>query len=391
MRFAILLNRSASVPTKSVHGNLLTGTITAGDEVLVLPGVETNVIESIKRKGRPYQTCETSTDIELSLTDEICYPPGSFITSIKSPPETTDQFQAELHWRGADDLLPGRSYRVQTANHSVMGYVSKLKFVGKKDTAHPLAAPTLRAGEVGLCNFALSIPIVIDAYADNTVTGSFTVLDEETGELLASGFVVHGLSRATNVRRQRLDVGKNIRSTIKQQKPCVLWLTGLSGSGKSTIANLVEKKLLAAARHTYLLDGDNIRQGLNRDLGFTDADRVENIRRVAETAKLMVDAGLIVITSFISPFRAERSMARNLFESGEFFEVFVDTPFHVCEQRDPKGLYRKARAGAIKNFTGLDSPYEEPADADIHLRTTEEEAEAAAARVVAYLEKQLTS
>jgi len=243
----------------------------------------------------------------------------------------------------------------------------------------------LALNEVGYCNFALSQPLAFDPYRDNRDLGGFILIDRFTNATVGAGMIDFGLRRATNVHWQALDVNKATRAGMKGQKPAILWFTGLSGSGKSTIANLVEKALTAEGRHTYLLDGDNVRHGLNRDLGFTDADRVENIRRVGETAKLFLDAGLIVLVSFISPFRSERRMARELVGAGEFIEIFVDTPLEVCMTRDPKGLYEKARAGTIKNFTGIDSPYEPPERAQLTIRTVEAPAEIQAETILRYL------
>lgn len=283
--------------------------------------------------------------------------------------ELPDQFQAVLDWLGDQELLPGRVYQLACGTHRVRATVTRIKFRLADDQVSHVAATTLLQGQRGVCNLALarSLPIATDDPA--MAGGEFRLEDPDTGALLATGTVQHGLRRASNLHWQTLTINKQSRADALGQKPCVVWLTGLSGSGKSTIANLLEQKLLAAGKHSYLLDGDNIRHGLNRDLGFTDADRVENIRRVAETARLMADAGLIVITSFISPFRAERIMARALFEPGEFVEVFVDASLAECERRDPKGLYRKARRGEIKNFTGFDSPYEPPASPELRIET----------------------
>jgi bifunctional enzyme CysN/CysC len=283
-------------------------------------------------------------------------------------------------------MLPGRSYYLKAGSRLVGAAVTELKHqVDIEDTFKPLAAKTLELNDIGLCNLSLAEPIAFDPYDENRATGSFILIDRFSNATVAAGMIRFGLRRATNIHRQALDLNKSVRATALGQRPCVVWFTGLSGAGKSTVANLVEKKLHLLGRHTYLLDGDNVRHGLNRDLGFTDADRVENIRRVAETAKLFVDAGLIVLVSFISPFRSERDMARAIVEQGEFVEVFVDAPLEVAEARDPKGLYRKARAGEIRNFTGIDSPYEPPAQPEIHLDTTAHDAEELAERVIAWL------
>jgi bifunctional enzyme CysN/CysC len=284
-------------------------------------------------------------------------------------------------------LLPGRPYLLKAGARTVNAAVSELKHLVDIESFKLLAAKTLNLNDIGLCNLSLSEPIAFDAYDDNRQTGSFILIDRFTNATVAAGMIRYGLRRATNIHWQALAVNKHGRADLKGQRPCILWFTGLSGAGKSTIANLVEKKLHLLGRHTYLLDGDNVRHGLNRDLGFTDADRVENIRRVAEAAKLFIDAGMIVLVSFISPFRSERNMARELVEGGEFIEVFVDAPLAVVEARDPKGLYRKARAGEIKHFTGIDSPYEPPLTPDLRLDTTIADANELADRVVAHLQR----
>jgi bifunctional enzyme CysN/CysC len=280
-----------------------------------------------------------------------------------------DQFAANIVWFDEQALLPGRSYLLRTETDQVSATVSELKHrIDVNNFAHE-AAKKLELNEVGVCTIATRLPIAFDNFSDNRSTGSFILIDRMTNATVAAGMILHPLRRASNIHWQALQVNRAARAALKEQRPAVLWFTGLSGSGKSTIANLLEKKLHVAGKHTYILDGDNVRHGLNRDLGFTDEDRVENIRRVAEVAKLMVDAGLIVIVSFISPFRAERRFAREIMGEGEFVEVFVDTPFEECARRDPKGLYAKALSGEIKNFTGLDSPYETPEAAEIHLKT----------------------
>jgi bifunctional enzyme CysN/CysC len=284
-----------------------------------------------------------------------------------------------------DELLPGRQYLVKIGTRLVPASVTELKHKVDVNTLDHMAAKTLALNEVGYCNVSAGQPIAFDPYTENRDTGGFILIDRFTNATVAAGMIDFGLRRATNVHWQALDVNKSSRAEVKLQRPCVLWFTGLSGSGKSTIANLVEKTLFAQGQHTYLLDGDNVRHGLNRDLGFTDADRVENIRRVAEAAKLFVDAGLIVLVSFISPFRSERRMARDMLRPGEFLEIFVDTPIEVCIDRDPKGLYLKAQHGEIKNFTGIDSPYELPETAEITVQTVGCEPEALAGKIVEYL------
>jgi len=281
-----------------------------------------------------------------------------------------------------DVLLPGRSYLFKTGASVVPAQVSSLKHKVNVNTLEQQAGKTLSLNEIGVCNLSLSKAIAVDAYNDNRTTGNFILIDRMTNATVAAWMIDFALRRATNIHWQAVDVDKHSRAAMKGQQPKVLWFTGLSGAGKSTIANLVEKKLLSLGKHTYLLDGDNVRHGLNRDLGFTDADRVENIRRVAESAKLFVDAGLIVLVSFISPFRSERDMARELLEEGEFIEVYVSTPLEVCEQRDPKGLYKKARNGELVNFTGIDSGYDPPSNPEIVVNAAEASADELAEEIV---------
>jgi bifunctional enzyme CysN/CysC len=302
------------------------------------------------------------------LDDEVEISRGNMLVAPTARPQVADQFAANIVWFDEHALLPGRSYILRTETDQASATVTDLKYrINVNNFAHE-AAKSLEMNEVGVCNISTQAPIVFDPFSDNRATGAFILIDRLSNRTVGAGMIVHALRRAENIHWQSLDVGKQERSLQKHQRPAVFWFTGLSGSGKSTIANLLEKKLHASGRHTYVLDGDNIRHGLNRDLGFTDEDRVENIRRVAEVARLMADAGLIVIVSFISPFRAERRMARELMGEGEFVEVFVDTPFEECARRDPKGLYKRALSGALKNFTGVDSPYEVPENPEVHLR-----------------------
>lgn len=360
-----------------LEGRLLSGELKPGMELVVLPAAVNATLEQVEPT-----TQQDHLRILLSIHNRIA--PGDIVASANDRPEVADQFAADLSWVGDEPLFPGRDYQLLAAGGTSLASVSKLKYrLG--DDGRELAANTLRKGEQGRCNLALRDSLIFDTAASGLPTAEFILQDTESRIIQASGVIEHSLRRASNVHWQALAVDKQSRAAIKGQAPRIVWLTGLSASGKSTIANLVEQKLLHKGRHAYLLDGDNIRHGLNKDLGFTDADRVENIRRVAETAKLMVDAGLIVITSFISPFRAERETARSLFQTGEFVEVFVDTALEVCEQRDPKGLYRKARQGQIKNFTGFDSPYEAPENPEIHIRTADISAADAADLIISHI------
>ncbi len=383
MRFLV----SAVASPNKVEGQLISGGVSRNESVAILPSGQQTSILTIAEQGQQRDPAQARADLTLELTYSVSIVAGNLITPADDRPEFSDQFEARIRCSGQQTLLPGRMYFLEAVGGCSEVTISKLKYRLEDDSENQYAANTLEPGTTAVCNIALTRPIIYDPFSTCPATGSFRMLDKSGGELIAEGEIRHGLRRASNVHWQALDVDKQSRASIKQQIPRILWLTGLSGSGKSTIANLIEKKLIAARRHSYLLDGDNVRHGLNKDLGFTDADRVENIRRVAETAKLMLDAGLIVITSFISPFRAERVMARSLFEDGEFIEIFIDTPLEICEQRDPKGLYRKARAGEIKNFTGLDSPYEAPENPELQLDTTLITVEQAADEILAYMEK----
>ena len=364
-------------------GTIAAGTVRPGDQFVVARTGQTAHVGRIVSMDGDRDEASAGDAVTLTTDREIDISRGDILSPLDGRPDVSDQIAAHLIWMSEEPLLPGRSYLLKAGSRTVGAAVSELKHqVDIDDTFKPLAAKTLALNDIGLCNLSLSEPIAFDSYDNNRATGSFILIDRFTNATVAAGMIRFGLRRATNIHWQAMDVNKAVRAEAMGQRPVVLWFTGLSGAGKSTIANLVEKKLHLLGRHTYLLDGDNVRHGLNRDLGFTDADRVENIRRVAETAKLFVDAGLIVLVSFISPFRSERDMARESVDAGEFLEVFVDAPIAVAEARDPKGLYKKARAGEIRNFTGIDSPYEPPLKADIRLDTTAASAEDLAERVL---------
>jgi bifunctional enzyme CysN/CysC len=322
----------------------------------------------------------------VTLADEIDASRGDVIVAKDARPQLSDQFAAHLIWMDPEHLLPGRQYLLKNQTRTLPVQITELKHRLDVDSLEHNAAKVLELNEVGFVNLSTAEPIAADPYAENRDTGGFILIDRFSNSTVAAGMMDFALRRASNIHWQALDVDRAARARLKHQRPSVLWFTGLSGSGKSTVANIVEKKLYARGRHTTILDGDNVRHGLNRDLGFTDADRVENIRRVGEAAKLMADAGLIVLVSFISPFRSEREMARGLMPEGDFIEIFVDTPLALAEKRDPKGLYARARAGEIKNFTGIDAPYEAPLSPDLHLHTENTEPEALAEQVIAYLE-----
>ncbi len=350
-------------------GTIATGVIRAGQSIRALPSGRTSQVSRIVTHDGDLEQAVAGQSVTLTLTDEIDISRGDVIAAADAPPGVADQFQATIIWMHDEPMLPGRPYVIKIGTRTVTGSITTPKYKVNVNTLEHLAVKQLEINEIGVCNLSLDRPIAFDAYADNREMGGFILIDKLSNDTVGAGLINFALRRAENIHWQALDVNKTARASLKGQKACVLWFTGLSGAGKSTVANLVEKRLHAIGRHTYTLDGDNVRHGLNKDLGFTDADRVENIRRVAEVSRLMVDAGLIVLVSFISPFRSERRLARELMQPGEFFEVFVDTPIEEAEKRDPKGLYRKARRGELKNFTGIDSPYEPPENAEIHLRT----------------------
>jgi bifunctional enzyme CysN/CysC len=370
---------------RGFSGTIASGTVRPGDEVVVVPSGRRSKVKSIVTQDGDLPVAGPDQAVTLTLQDEIDISRGDVLCAGNSPAEQSDQFAAHIVWMHDDELIPGRQYLFKTANRTITGSISDLKHKINVNTLEHMSGKTLELNEVGVCNISTSAPIAFDPYRDNRQTGGFIIIDRRTNNTVGAGMIDFSLRRAANVHWQDLDVDKVARAAAKHQRPCVLWFTGLSGAGKSTIANLVEKRLHDMGRHTYTLDGDNVRHGLNKDLGFTDADRVENIRRVSETAKLMVDAGLIVLVSFISPFAGERRMAREKLEDGEFIEVYVSTPLNVCEKRDVKGLYAKARQGKIKNFTGIDSEYEPPTNPELDLDTSTLNAAAAAERIVAYL------
>ena len=366
-------------------GYVAAGTVQAGDPVRVMPSGRQTRVARLLVGDRVIPSASSGLSVTVTLEDEIDVSRGDVLTSAAAPPPVADQFEATIIWMHEEPMLRGRSYLLKIGTQTTPATIAPLKYKMNVNTLEHVAATTLELNEIGVCNLELDRPVVFEPYADNRDLGGFILIDRITHATVGAGLLHFALRRAQNVRWQTLAVDKSARAVLKAQKPCVLWFTGLSGAGKSTIANLVEQKLYAFGRHTYLLDGDNIRHGLTKDLGFTDADRVENIRRVTEVARLMTDAGLIVLASFISPFRAERRMARELIAAGEFVEIFVDAPLDVAEARDPKGLYRKARRGELKNFTGIDSPYEAPENAELRLDTNRLTPDQAADAVLEYL------
>ena len=370
---------------RGFSGTIAGGCVKPGDTVVVAKSGKTSKVTRIVTQDGDLDEAVAGDAITLTLADEVDISRGDVLAAPDARPAVSGQFAAHLLWMTEEELLPGRQYLLKIGTATVPVTMSELKFKVDVNTLAQQAGKTLALNEVGYGNFALAQPLAFDPYRENRDTGGFILIDRFSNATVAAGMIDFSLMRATNVHWQALDVNKQARSAQKGQKPAVLWFTGLSGSGKSTIANLVEKKLAAEGKHTYLLDGDNVRHGLNRDLGFTDADRVENIRRVGEVAKLFVDAGMIVLTAFISPFRSERRMVRELVGEGEFVEVFIDTPIEICMKRDPKGLYEKAKAGTVKNFTGISSLYEAPEWADLTIHTVQAEAEHHAQAIVDYL------
>ena len=348
-----------------IEGTISSGELVAGQPIVVMPAALAVPVSSVERLTGEGGGVSNRVRIQIDTASSVAA--GALLAAADAPPEYADQVSAHVVWVDARPLLPGRPYTLRLGPQSVTVQVSTLKHRLNPVDLDTMAARQLARGEVGLCNLSFAEPILFDPFERNQALGRFEIADAVDGHIAGFGRIAFTLRRATNIHWQALLVDKAARAALKGQRPCCLWFTGLSGSGKSTVATLLEKRLNAAGRHTTMLDGDNVRHGLNRDLGFTDADRVENIRRVSEVARLFVESGLIVLVSFISPFRAERRMARELFPESEFLEIFVDTPIAVCEARDAKGLYKKARAGALKNFTGIDSPYEPPERTDIHL------------------------
>ena len=363
-------------------GQIASGSIQTGEPVRILPSGKTSTVARIVTLDGDLEVAVAGQSVTLTLADEIDCSRGDVIAAADNPPELADQFEANIVWLSEDAMIPGRSYWMKLGTQSVSATVQAPKYQINVNNMEHLAAKTLDLNAIGVAEMTTDRPIIFEAYADNRTLGGFILIDKMTNATVAAGMLNFSLRRAQNVHWQAIDISREAHARQKGQSPKLLWFTGLSGSGKSTIANLVEKKLFALGRHSFLLDGDNVRHGLNKDLGFTDTDRIENIRRVGEVAKLMTDAGLIVLTAFISPFRAERDMVRALMPAGDFIEIFVDTPLADAEKRDVKGLYKKARSGALKNFTGIDSPYELPDAPEMRIDTTTTSPEQAAEAIV---------
>lgn len=372
---------------RGYSGNIASGQVSVGEEVLVAGSARTAKVKAIIGTNGEVPSAQAGEAVTITLGEEIDISRGDILSSKAHPLIFADQFAAHVIWMADTPLFPGRPYLLKIGSRSIIASISDIKYILDVNTLAHIAGKKLEINEIGFCNLTVSSPIAFEPYEDNTTTGSFILIDRISNTTLGAGLVAFDLRRANNIHWQTLKVDKAARSQILGQKPVVLWFTGLSGSGKSTIASVLEKKLHSEGKHTYLLDGDNLRHGLNKDLGFTDVDRVENIRRASEVASLFADAGLITLVSFISPFALERRMAREMMEEGEFIEVFIDTPIDECRARDPKGLYVKADAGEIINFTGIDSPYERPEYPELHFHTVGCEPEEIADEIVLYLRK----
>ena len=384
-RMAVQWINRPNLDFRGFCGTVASGTIRPGDPITVAGSGQSSTVARIVTKDGDLSLAEAGDAVTLTLADEIDVARGDVLSRPAERPQVADQFAAHLIWMSDDRLLPGRSYLMKIAARLVPVTITELKHRVDVNTLDQLAAKTLGLNDIGVCNLATSVPIAFDPYAENKETGAFILIDRATNATAAAGLIDFPLRRATNIHRQDLAVSKEARAALKHQRPAILWFTGLSGAGKSTVANIVEAKLHARGVHTVLLDGDNVRHGLNKDLGFTDADRVENVRRVGEVAKLMTEAGLVVLCSFISPFAAERRLVREMVPNGEFLEIFVDASIEDCIARDPKGLYKRALAGEIKNFTGVSQPYERPDAPEMRLDSGASPPEALADEVVAAL------
>ncbi|MCW3796868.1 sulfate adenylyltransferase subunit CysN [Sphingomonas sp. BN140010] len=384
-RMAVQWVNRPNLDFRGFAGLIGSGTVRPGDAVRVLPSGRTSRVKAIVTADGELAQAVAGQSITLTLTDEVDCSRGDVIARADAPPQVADQFEATIVWMDEQELLPGRSYWLKIGTQTVSAVVQQLKFQVNVNSMEQLAAKTLELNAIGVGTVATDRPITFEPYADNPDLGGFILIDKISNATVGAGLLHFALRRAENIHWQPLEVSREHHARLKNQRPAVLWLTGLSGAGKSTIANVVSRKLARMNRHTFLLDGDNVRHGLNRDLGFTDADRVENIRRVGEVAKLMTDAGLIVITAFISPFRAEREMVRQMMQPGEFLEIHIDTSLAEAEARDVKGLYKKARSGELKNFTGIDSPYEPPENPELRIDTAAMSVEEAADAIIARL------
>jgi bifunctional enzyme CysN/CysC len=381
-RFPVQWVNRPNLDFRGYAGTAISGSIKVGEPIIVANSGKSSTVKEILTYDGPLPEAQAGDAVTITLTDEVDVARGDLLVAPTERPEVSDQFAAHVIWMSESQLVPGRSYLARIGTKTAPVTITAIKHKIDVNTRKHLAANTLGLNDIAVCNLSTSVPVAFDPYAQNRRTGAFIIIDRFTNHTVGAGMISFGLRRGTNIHWQPLLVGKSERAALKHQRPAVVWFTGLSGAGKSTIANMVEQKLHTAGHHTMMLDGDNVRHGLNRDLGFTEADRVENIRRVGEVAKLMAESGLVVLCSFISPYRAERDMVRGLVPEGEFIEVFVDTPIEDCIRRDPKGLYAKAKAGQIKNFTGFDAPYEAPQTPEVHLHTAGHRPEELAEQVV---------
>ena len=389
-RFPVQWVNRPNLDFRGYAGTVVSGAIAAGDPVVVASSGKSSRVKELLTYDGPLAAAQTGEAITITLEDDVDIARGDILVSPTSRPEVSDQFAAHVIWMSDHDLVPGRNYLARIGTRTTALTVTGIKYKMDVNTREHLATHTLALNDIGVCNIATGMQVAFDPYAESRRTGSFIIIDRFTNHTVGAGMIDFGLRRGTNLHWQPLLIDKQARAGLKRQRAAIIWFTGLSGAGKSTIANMVEQRLHAMGHHTMLLDGDNVRHGLNRDLGFTEADRVENIRRAGEVAKLMTEAGLIILCSFISPYRAERTAVRNLVGEGEFIEVFVDAPIDECVRRDPKGLYAKAMAGKLKNFTGFDAPYESPEQPEVHLNTLADTAEQSAERVVnALIERQV--
>jgi bifunctional enzyme CysN/CysC len=381
-RFPVQWVNRPNLDFRGYAGTVASGHVSRGDLVVVAASGQGTTVERIVTYDGDAERAEAGEAVTLTLADEVDLGRGDVLSDAAAQPQVADQFAAHVIWMDQEPLIPGRSYLARVGTRTVPASITTIKYKIDVNTREHIATHTLGLNDIAFCNVSTASPVAFDPYAENRKTGALIIIDRYSNRTVGAGMIAFELRRASNIHWQALLVGKGERAALKRQKPAILWFTGLSGAGKSTIANFVEQKLIASGHHTMLLDGDNVRHGLNRDLGFTDIDRVENIRRVAEAARLMAEAGLVSICAFISPFRADRQMARDIAAPHPFIEVFVDTPIEECMRRDPKGLYAKARAGAIPNFTGIDSPYEPPEAPEIRLTTVDADAEALSDRLI---------
>ena len=388
-RFPVQWTNRPDSNFRGFSGLLHSGSLSVGDTITIFPSLQKSKIMEIFEPTGTVRSTRAGKSITITLETEVDVSRGDMIANAIDPPHVADKLAAHIVWMNEANLLPERTYDIRFATSETKAQIISLDHKIDVNTFNKHAVKTLAINDIGYCKVSLARPVAFDSYTENKFTGSFVLIDTETKATVGAGIIDYPLRRSSNIKWHNMKITKEIRSQNLKQHPIILWFTGISGSGKSSIADTLEQELLNRGHSTYLLDGDNVRHGLNKDLGFTDQDRVENIRRVAEVGNLLVDAGLIVLACFISPFKAERNMARALFRNNEFIEVFVDTPLKLCESRDPKGLYKKARSGKLKNFTGIDSPYEKPSKPEIHLKTENKTINELVNQIISYLEDKI--